>query len=102
MTRDNPNEMSSWYSYVFWWLSFFILKEVDRSNENKYLKQEKLQSALIEKGYTQRAFSRKIDLSESYLNQIINSKKRPSPAVANKIISELGIQFNEVFKISNN
>lgn len=37
---------------------------------------------LIEKGYSQRAFSKSLGMSENYLNQIMNDKKNPSPAVA--------------------
>lgn len=55
---------------------------------------------LIEKGYSQRAFSKNLGMSENYLNQIINEKKNPSPAVAKKILSELKLNFDDVFEIS--
>lgn len=55
--------------------------------------------ALIEKGYSQRAFSKSIGMSENYLNQIINDKKNPSPAASKKILSALKLNFNDVFEI---
>lgn len=55
---------------------------------------------LIEKGYSQRAFSKNLGMSENYLNQIINEKKNPSPAVAKKILSELKLNFDGLFEIS--
>lgn len=55
--------------------------------------------ALIEKGYSQRAFSKSLGMSENYLNQIMNDKKNPSPAVAKKIVSSLKLHFNDVFEI---
>lgn len=60
---------------------------------------EILQMTLIEKGYSQRAFSKNLGMSENYLNQIMNDKKNPSPAVANKILIELKLDFNDVFEI---
>lgn len=56
--------------------------------------------ALIEKGYSQRAFSKSLGMSENYLNQIMNDKKNPSPSVAKKIVSVLKLNFHDVFKIT--
>ncbi|MBB6447041.1 helix-turn-helix transcriptional regulator [Bacillus benzoevorans] len=61
---------------------------------------EKLRMALIEKGYSQRAFSKSLGMSENYLNQIMNDKKNPSPSVAKKIVSVLKLNFHDVFKIT--
>ncbi|MFJ7971725.1 helix-turn-helix domain-containing protein [Psychrobacillus sp. NPDC096389] len=60
----------------------------------------KLRALLIEKGFSQREFSRQIGMSENYFNQIINHKKSPSPAVAKKISNQLGVEFYEVFLIT--
>lgn len=59
-----------------------------------------LRIMLIEKGYSLREFSRLAGLSENYFNQIINHRKCPSPAVARKISTELGLEFQEVFSIT--
>ena len=48
-----------------------------------------LRMALIEKGYSQWAFSKGLGMSENYLNQIMSDKKNPSPAVAKKIVAAL-------------
>ncbi|WP_150285057.1 helix-turn-helix domain-containing protein [Rummeliibacillus sp. TYF-LIM-RU47] len=60
---------------------------------------KKLCITLIENGYSQRAFSNMLGMSENYLNQIMNEKKNPSPAVAKKILSALKLNFNDVFEI---
>lgn len=60
---------------------------------------DELRAILIEKGYSQREFSRLTGLSENYFNQIINHKKNPSPAVAKKISHQLGLEFHDVFLI---
>lgn len=60
---------------------------------------KKLCITLIENGYSQRAFSKSLGMSENYLNQIMNDKKNPSPAVAKKILSALKLNFNDVFEI---
>ncbi|WP_191126184.1 helix-turn-helix transcriptional regulator [Cerasibacillus terrae] len=67
----------------------------------KLKNKKRFQMILIEKGYTQRAFSKNIGMSENYVNQIINYKKHPSPAVAMKIASVLELDFNDVFDVSN-
>lgn len=54
---------------------------------------------LMEKGYSQRQFSKEIDTSEAYLNQIINMKKHPSPDVAKKITEKLQMEFYSLFLI---
>ncbi|MBB6447040.1 helix-turn-helix domain-containing protein [Bacillus benzoevorans] len=54
---------------------------------------------LMEKGYSQRQFSKEISTSEAYLNQIINLKKHPSPDVAKKITEKLQMEFNGLFII---
>lgn len=59
----------------------------------------KLRAMLIEKGFSQREFSRHTGLSENYFNQIVNHKKNPSPAVAKKISQQLGLEFHDVFQI---
>nr|WP_246187602.1 helix-turn-helix transcriptional regulator [Ornithinibacillus caprae] len=55
---------------------------------------------LIEKGFSQREFSRHTGLSENYFNQIVNHKKNPSPEVAKKISHQLGLEFHDVFQIT--
>jgi DNA-binding XRE family transcriptional regulator len=57
------------------------------------------QIMLIERGFSQRKFSKSIGTSETYLNQIINNKKSPSPAVAKKIVEQLGVEFQDIFTI---
>lgn len=54
---------------------------------------------LMEKGYSQRQFSKEIGTSEAYLNQIINLKKHPSPDVAKKVTNELQMGFYDLFII---
>lgn len=54
---------------------------------------------LIEKGYSQRSFSKEVGTSGAYLNQIINCKKHPSPKVAKKIAQKLQLEFYDLFII---
>lgn len=61
--------------------------------------EKKLRMALIEKGYSQRAFSKSSGMSENYLGQIINYKKNPSPAAAKNTVSALHLNFYYVFEI---
>lgn len=54
---------------------------------------------LIEKGYSQRQFSKEIGVSETYLNQIINMKRHPSPDISKKITEKLQMDFYDLFII---
>ena len=54
---------------------------------------------LMEKGYSQRQFSKEIGTSEAYLNQIINRRKHPSPDIANRITKRLQLEFYDLFVI---
>lgn len=54
---------------------------------------------LMEKGYSQRQFSKEIGTSEAYLNQIIAMKKHPSPDVAKKITNKIQLEFYDLFII---
>lgn len=44
-----------------------------------------LKKEIALKGYNLRGYSLKIGISHSYLSQILNNKKNPSPKVAKKI-----------------
>jgi transcriptional regulator with XRE-family HTH domain len=57
------------------------------------------QIMLIERGFSQRQFSKNIGTSETYLSQIINNKKSPSPTIAKKIVDQLGVEFQDIFTI---
>ncbi|WP_185959612.1 helix-turn-helix domain-containing protein [Lentibacillus cibarius] len=59
----------------------------------------KFRVMLIEKGYSQRGFSKEIGTSGAYLNQIINCRKHPSPKVARKIVEKLQLEFYDLFII---
>ncbi|MCA1202400.1 helix-turn-helix domain-containing protein [Priestia flexa] len=60
---------------------------------------EQFRITLIQKGFSQRQFSKNIGMSEAYLHQIIRQKKNPSPAIAKKITDQLELEFQDIFKV---
>lgn len=56
---------------------------------------------IAKKGISQKEFAEFIGISDSYLSQVINGKKKPSPSTAGKIANGLDININEIFFISN-
>ncbi|MBT2641727.1 helix-turn-helix transcriptional regulator [Bacillus sp. ISL-41] len=58
-----------------------------------------LRMILIQKGFSQRNFSKSVGMSENYFNQIINNKKNPSPIVAKRIAEQLELTFEDLFII---
>ena len=58
-----------------------------------------LRMILIQKGFSQRNFSKSVGMSENYFNQIINNKKNPSPIVAKRIADQLELTFEDLFII---
>lgn len=54
---------------------------------------------LLVEGYSHRGLSRKLNLSEPYINQIINEERNPSAQTAKKITELLGKKFEDIFII---
>ena len=59
-----------------------------------------LRMVLIQKGFSQRNFSKSVGMSENYFNQIINNKKHPSPFAAKRIADQLELTFDDLFIIT--
>jgi len=55
---------------------------------------------IAQTGLTLRGFSRKINVSHSYLSQILNEQRKPSPVIASKISSGLNVELVEIFFIN--
>lgn len=56
---------------------------------------------LLVNGYSQRSFAKKIQVSDPYLNQIINEERCPSAKIAKKIVDGLGMKFEDIFFIED-
>ena len=61
---------------------------------------EKIRYEIAKKGYSLRAFAKEINVSHSYLSQVINSKYSPSPIVAKKIAKGLNREIEDFFLIN--
>lgn len=59
----------------------------------------KLKELLVIKGFSQRSFAKKINISSPYLNQIVTGERLPSAKIAKKITDELGVSFEDIFFI---
>lgn len=57
----------------------------------------KIRIMIGEKGYSLRKFSEEIEISQSYLSQILSKKRNPSPYVANKIAKGLDVKLTDIF-----
>ena len=54
---------------------------------------------IAEKGKSLRCFAQMIRISHPYLSQVLNGKRNPSPTVAYKIASGVGLNIEDVFEI---
>lgn len=54
---------------------------------------------IAKKGLSAREFSKQINVSQSYLSQLLNSKKTLAAKTAYKISEGLGLPFESVFTI---
>lgn len=62
------------------------------------LKDKKVARMLIaERGKSLRAYSKEIGISHVYLSQVLNERRNPSPTVAHKISSGLGLKIEDLF-----
>lgn len=54
---------------------------------------------MLRMGINQILLAKKIGIGNSYLSQIINSKRNPSPVLAKKIADELNCEIDDIFTI---
>ena len=52
---------------------------------------------IIKLGVNIRQFANRLDIGQSYLSNILQGKKNPSPALAKRIADEIGKPIQEVF-----
>lgn len=58
----------------------------------------KFKEAMFLKGFNLSDLSRETGVGISYLSQIINGKKIPSPKLAKKMVEVLQVEVNELFE----
>ncbi|HDD7007801.1 TPA: helix-turn-helix transcriptional regulator [Staphylococcus aureus] len=58
----------------------------------------KFKEAMFSKGFNLSDLSRETGVGISYLSQIINGKKIPSPKLAKKMAEVLQVEVNELFE----
>ena len=56
--------------------------------------------ALFKKGFSISKFAKALDINTSYANQIVNSKRKPSPELAKKMAEILGVEISDIFNIA--
>lgn len=56
---------------------------------------------IAEQGRNLRDFAEQVDISQTYLTQILNGKRNPSPTVAYKIAKGLNREIKDIFSISD-
>ncbi|GAA5417369.1 hypothetical protein Pryu01_02432 [Paraliobacillus ryukyuensis] len=56
---------------------------------------------IAEQGKNLKEFAQHINISQTYLTQILNGNRHPSPTVANKIAKGLNQQIKDIFTIEN-
>ncbi|KFE41948.1 helix-turn-helix transcriptional regulator [Staphylococcus agnetis] len=64
-----------------------------------YVKRNDLKKAMFIKGLNLSTLAIKAEVSSTYLSQIINGKKTPSPKLAKKIADALDVEIEDVFEI---
>ncbi|HEI3024295.1 TPA: helix-turn-helix transcriptional regulator [Staphylococcus aureus] len=62
-----------------------------------FIKANSLKKAMFLKGYNLSDLSFETDVSISYLSQIVNGKKSPSPKLAKKIAETLEVSIKDLF-----
>ncbi|MBN6754437.1 MULTISPECIES: helix-turn-helix transcriptional regulator [Staphylococcus] len=62
-----------------------------------YLDNQKAKKLMFIKGFNVTSFAEEVGVGVSYLSQILNGKKTPSPKLAKKIAETLEVEIEEVF-----
>ena len=62
-----------------------------------YLDNQKAKKLMFVKGFNVSSFASEVGIGVSYLSQILNSKKSPSPKLAKKIAETLEVEIQDLF-----
>lgn len=62
-------------------------------------KSKRIRIALITKGLTIVGLAGETGHNSSYINQIVNGKRSPSPTLAKKISEVLGVEISDIFEV---
>ena len=58
---------------------------------------ESVRKDILKRGMNMRQFAERVDITQHYWSNIMNSKRYPSAAVSKRIADELGKTIQEVF-----
>lgn len=67
-----------------------------------YLDNQKAKKLMFVKGFNVSSFASEVGIGVSYLSQILNSKKSPSPKLAKKIAETLEVEIEDLFFFKEN
>lgn len=67
------------------------MKVIMQSNE--------VRQAMLREGYNISALAEQVKVGVSYMSQILNGKRNPSPKLAKRIADTLGVEIEEIFTI---
>ena len=56
-----------------------------------------LKRAIMERGYTQTEVARRVPVTRSYLNQIVNKRQRPTESIRRRLSVILAMDAEELF-----
>lgn len=71
-----------------------LLKIVMHDNEVRKL--------MLRNGLNVSALAEKVEVGISYMSQVINGKRNPSPKLAKRIADTLGVEITDIFTIEAN
>ncbi|ATD31644.1 hypothetical protein BHM04_10795 [Macrococcus sp. IME1552] len=57
---------------------------------------------MLRNGLNVSALAEKVEVGISYMSQILNSKRNPSPKLAKRIAATLGVEITDIFTIEAN
>lgn len=61
----------------------------------------KFKFLLAKNGYTIVSLARILKMNDSYINQVVNGKRSPSPVLAKNIAEILNVEITDIFTIDN-
>lgn len=67
-----------------------------------YLDNQKAKKLMFVKGFNVSSFAREVGIGVSYLSQILNGKRSPSPKLAKKIAKTLEVEIEDLFFFKEN
>lgn len=67
-----------------------------------FMESKEVKKLMLQNGLNVSALAEQVEVGISYMSQVINGKRNPSPKLAKRIAETLGVEITDIFTIEAN